>query len=180
MRKLRFYVLIPPVNLTDIRLPLKYPSRNLADFSSSLLRLCAKATTQFIYQTIWSREFLLEFLWFAFANCPSEVQDSGGQPGYQHVLKLAEVLVEIGSLSAISNSRVNRRVTLWERLSGCDKQRVVYHARRRDRQPKGSSEAARRTKTFCPGRSLHRWGWFEKSSWKSASFFHSVISSTKL
>ncbi|XP_036070243.1 uncharacterized protein LOC118599391 [Oryzias melastigma] len=90
-------------------------------------------------------------------SVPEEVQGPDGQPGYQHVLRLTKALVEIRSLPAISNSRVDLIVALWERLPESDKQRVVYPARHRDRQPKGRFKAAKGKSTSCPGKeSLQR------------------------
>ncbi|XP_024117479.1 uncharacterized protein LOC112139016 [Oryzias melastigma] len=86
------------------------------------------------------------------SDSEEEVQGPDGQPGYQHVLRLAKALVEIMSLPAIPNSRVDRIVALWERLPESDKQRVVYPARHRDRQPKGRFKAAKGKSTSCPGK----------------------------
>ncbi|XP_078810698.1 uncharacterized protein LOC144995127 [Oryzias latipes] len=77
------------------------------------------------------------------SDSEEEVQGPDGQPGYQYVLKLAKVLVEIRSLPASSNSRVDRIITLWKRLPDCDKQRVVYPAGIGTDSPKGASRPQR-------------------------------------
>ncbi|XP_036071210.1 uncharacterized protein LOC112142763 [Oryzias melastigma] len=65
--------------------------------------------------------------------------------------------VEIRSLPAISNSRVDQIVALWECHPESDKQRVVYPARHRDRQPKGRFKAAKEKSASCLGKeSLQR------------------------
>ncbi|XP_024155228.1 uncharacterized protein LOC112163196 [Oryzias melastigma] len=95
------------------------------------------------------------------SDSEEKVQGPDGQPGYQHFLRLAKALVEIRSLPAISNNRVDRIVALWECLPESDKQRVVYPARHRDRQPKGRFKAAKGKSSSCPGRSLSNaafWG----------------------
>ncbi|XP_078810697.1 uncharacterized protein LOC144995125 isoform X2 [Oryzias latipes] len=77
------------------------------------------------------------------SDSEEEVQGPDGQSGYQYVLKLAKVLVEIRSLPAIFNSRVDRIITLWKRLPDCDKQRVVYPAGIGTDSPKGASRPQR-------------------------------------
>ncbi|XP_041836778.1 uncharacterized protein LOC121636980 [Melanotaenia boesemani] len=86
-----------------------------------------------------------------------EVQGPDGQPGYQHVLKLAKALVEVRSLQGLPDSRVDRLIALWQTLPEGDKQRVVYPARHQERQTKGRFKAAKGKNTSCPGKeSLQR------------------------
>ena len=56
-------------------------------------------------------------------------------PGYQHVDKLAEYLVELRSQSALclSNSQANTIIALWKSLDEHDKKRVVFAARHQER-----------------------------------------------
>uniref|UniRef100_A0A1A7X672 Uncharacterized protein n=1 Tax=Iconisemion striatum TaxID=60296 RepID=A0A1A7X672_9TELE len=56
------------------------------------------------------------------SDSEKEIQGPDGQPGYQHVLKLAQALVELRSLQGLSDSRVDRLIALWQRLPERDKQ----------------------------------------------------------
>ncbi|KAA8578286.1 hypothetical protein FQN60_016780, partial [Etheostoma spectabile] len=86
-----------------------------------------------------------------------EMQGPDGQPGYQHVLRLAQALLEARSLLGLSDRRVDRLIVLWYQLPEHDKRRVVYPPRYRERQPKGRFKAAKGTNTSCPGKeSLQR------------------------
>nr|XP_054600042.1 uncharacterized protein LOC107372644 [Nothobranchius furzeri] len=85
------------------------------------------------------------------SDSEEEIQGPDGQPGYQHVLKLAQALVELRSLQGLSDSRVDRLIALWQRLPERDKQRIVYPSRYRERQPKGRFKAAKGKDTSCPG-----------------------------
>ncbi|XP_033996677.1 uncharacterized protein LOC117490986 isoform X3 [Trematomus bernacchii] len=79
-----------------------------------------------------------------------EMQGPDGQPGYQHVLKLAKALLEARSLQGLSDKRVDELMALWQRLHEPDRRRVVYPPRHRERQLKGKN-------TSCPGKeSLQR------------------------
>ncbi|XP_041854816.1 uncharacterized protein LOC121648640 [Melanotaenia boesemani] len=91
------------------------------------------------------------------SDSEEEVQGPDGQPGYQHVLKLAKALVEVRSLQGLPDSRVDRLIALWQALPEGDKQRVVYPARHQERQTKGRFKAAKGKNTSCPGKeSLQR------------------------
>ncbi|XP_030589839.1 uncharacterized protein LOC115783243 [Archocentrus centrarchus] len=91
------------------------------------------------------------------SDSEDEVQGPDGQPGYQHVLKLARALVNVRSLQGLSTKRVDRLVTLWQCLPERDKQRVVYPPRHRERQLRGRFKAAKGKNTSCPGKeSLQR------------------------
>uniref|UniRef100_A0A1A8BQG1 Uncharacterized protein n=1 Tax=Nothobranchius kadleci TaxID=1051664 RepID=A0A1A8BQG1_NOTKA len=85
------------------------------------------------------------------SDSEEEIQGPDGQPGYQHVLKLAQALVELRSLQGLSDSRVDRLIALWHRLPERDKQRIVYPSRYRERQPKGRFKAAKGKDTSFPG-----------------------------
>ncbi|KAI4790702.1 hypothetical protein KUCAC02_034461, partial [Chaenocephalus aceratus] len=86
-----------------------------------------------------------------------EMQGLDGQPGYQHVLKLANALLEARSLQRLSDKRVDELMALWQRLPEPDRRRVVYPPRHRERQPKGRFKTAKGKNTSCPGKeSLQR------------------------
>ncbi|KAL3049782.1 hypothetical protein OYC64_009105 [Pagothenia borchgrevinki] len=85
------------------------------------------------------------------------MQGPDGQPGYQHVLKLAKALLEDRSLQGLSDKRVDELMALWQRLPEPDRRRVVYPPRHRERQPKGRFKTAKGKNTSCPGKeSLQR------------------------
>ncbi|KAM3600549.1 uncharacterized protein V6R79_025005 [Siganus canaliculatus] len=63
------------------------------------------------------------------SDSEEEVQGPGGQPGYQHVLRLAKALLEARSLQGLNDRRVDRLIALWKRLPESEKQRVVYPPR---------------------------------------------------
>ncbi|KAM8822470.1 uncharacterized protein AB9W97_004889 [Spinachia spinachia] len=86
------------------------------------------------------------------SDSEENIQGPDGQPGYQHVLKLAQALVEGRNLLGLSESRVDRLVLLWTRLPEQDKQRVNYPPRYRERQPKGRFKAAKGKDTSCAGK----------------------------
>ncbi|XP_051812777.1 formin-A-like isoform X1 [Acanthochromis polyacanthus] len=86
------------------------------------------------------------------SDSEEDIQGPDGQPGYQHVLKLAKALVEIRNLQGLSDRRVDRLIALWQRLPEADKRRVVYPARHRERQPTGRFKAAKGKNTSCPGK----------------------------
>nr|XP_054591764.1 uncharacterized protein LOC129156180 [Nothobranchius furzeri] len=67
------------------------------------------------------------------SDSEEEIQGPDGQTGYQHVLKLAQALVELRSLQGLSDSRVDRLIVLWQRLPDRDKRRIVYPSRCRER-----------------------------------------------
>ncbi|XP_069545914.1 uncharacterized protein [Brachyistius frenatus] len=86
-----------------------------------------------------------------------EVQGPDGQPGHQHVLRLAKALVEARDLQGLSDRRVGQLVALWQRLPERDTQRVACPARHQERQPSGLFKAAKGKNTSCPGKeSLQR------------------------
>ena len=72
-------------------------------------------------------------------------------PGYQHVTRLADHLVALKDQSALSLSNVqaNEIITLWQRLSDYDKQRIVYSERFQRKQLQGRFKSAR--STVSPG-----------------------------
>ncbi|MEQ2205095.1 hypothetical protein XENOCAPTIV_025259, partial [Xenoophorus captivus] len=86
-----------------------------------------------------------------------EIQGPDGQPGYQHVLKPTKALVEVRSLNGLSERRVYRLISLWQRLSERDKQRLAYPSRYQEWQVKGRFNPAKGINTTCPGKqSLQR------------------------
>ncbi|KAK5611523.1 hypothetical protein CRENBAI_015476 [Crenichthys baileyi] len=56
------------------------------------------------------------------SDSEEEIQGPDGQPGYQHVLKLAKAMVKVRSLNGLSERRVDQLISLWQRLSEPDKQ----------------------------------------------------------
>ena len=94
---------------------------------------------------------------FCLVSPQEEMQGPDGQPGYQHVLKLAKALLEARSLQGLSDRRVDRLVALWQRLPESNKKRVVYPPRHREGQLAGRFKAAKGKDTSCPGKqSLQR------------------------
>ncbi|TDG95923.1 hypothetical protein EPR50_G00243810 [Perca flavescens] len=102
-----------------------------------------------------------------------EMEGPDGQPGYQHVLRLAEALLEARSLLGLSNKRVDRLIVLWNRLPEHDRGRVVYPPRCRERQLKGRFKQGKGINTPFPGKeSLQRsllGPYSGTASWPSAS-----------
>ncbi|XP_034004122.1 uncharacterized protein LOC117496535 [Trematomus bernacchii] len=91
------------------------------------------------------------------SDSEEEMQGPDGQPGYQHVLKLAKALLEARSLQGLSDKRVDKLMALWQRLPEPDRRRVVYPPRHRERQLKGRFKTAKGKNTSCPGKeSLQR------------------------
>ncbi|KAF1376323.1 hypothetical protein PFLUV_G00210310 [Perca fluviatilis] len=86
-----------------------------------------------------------------------EMEGPDGQPGYQHVLRLAQALLEARSLLGLSDKRVDRLIVLWNRLPEHDRGRVDYPPRFRERQPKGRFKQGKGKNTPFPGKeSLQR------------------------
>ncbi|XP_037546404.1 uncharacterized protein LOC119423067 [Nematolebias whitei] len=79
-----------------------------------------------------------------------EVLGPDGQPGYQHVLKLATALVEVRNLDGVSEPRVDQLISLWQRMLEQDTQRLSYSSRYQERQTKGCFKAAKGEDTTCP------------------------------
>ncbi|XP_052429310.1 uncharacterized protein LOC127970861 [Carassius gibelio] len=73
-------------------------------------------------------------------------------PGYQHVDKLAEYLVELRGHTALSltNQEASTIIELWQNLADQDKQRVVYAARHQKRLLSGRFRVPKRP-TKTPG-----------------------------
>ncbi|XP_052429269.1 uncharacterized protein LOC127970642 [Carassius gibelio] len=73
-------------------------------------------------------------------------------PGYQHVDKLAEYLVELRGHKALSltNQEASTIIELWQNLADQDKQRVVYAARHQKRLLSGRFRVPKRP-TKTPG-----------------------------
>ncbi|XP_077959181.1 uncharacterized protein LOC120819758 [Gasterosteus aculeatus] len=91
------------------------------------------------------------------SDSEEDIQGPDGQPGYRHILKLAQALVEGRNLLGLSENRVDRLILLWTRLAEQDKRRVDYPPRYRERQPKGRFKAAKGKNTSCAGKeSLQR------------------------
>jgi len=88
---------------------------------------------------------------------PEDVESEGeavgpdGLPGFRAVQDLAEYLISLDSVTCLTNRHVDNSVSLWDRLSERDRQRVVYTRRYRTRilterfRQKGS-------RSFVPGR----------------------------
>ncbi|XP_038126439.1 uncharacterized protein LOC119773525 [Cyprinodon tularosa] len=91
------------------------------------------------------------------SDSEDEVKGPDGQPGYQHVLKLAQALVEVRSLNGLSESRIDCLIALWQRLPGPDKERLVYPSMYQGRKVKGCFKPAKGKTVPHPGRqSLQR------------------------
>lgn len=73
-------------------------------------------------------------------------------PGFQHVDRLAEYLVELRGHTALSltNQEANTIIGLWQKLDDQDKQRVVYAARHQERLLSGRFRTPKRP-THTPG-----------------------------
>ncbi|XP_073689484.1 uncharacterized protein [Garra rufa] len=78
--------------------------------------------------------------------------DSQNVPGYQHVDRLAEYLVDLRGHTALSltNQEANTIIALWQSLDDQDKQRVVYAARHQKRLLSGRFRVPKRP-TQTPG-----------------------------
>ncbi|KAL0195370.1 hypothetical protein M9458_008942, partial [Cirrhinus mrigala] len=95
---------------------------------------------------------------------PSEPEDAGQEdveemavdsqnvPGYQHVDRLAEYLVDLRGHTALSltNQEANNIIALWQNLDDRDKQWVVYAARHQKRLLSGRFRVPKRP-TQTPG-----------------------------
>ncbi|XP_056120618.1 uncharacterized protein LOC130097702 [Rhinichthys klamathensis goyatoka] len=66
-----------------------------------------------------------------------ECQGPDGQPGYQHVCRLAKALLEVSGLQGLSDRRVDTLIGLWHALPEPDKERVNYPSRYQDRIERG-------------------------------------------
>ncbi|XP_057199129.1 uncharacterized protein LOC130559857 [Triplophysa rosa] len=73
-------------------------------------------------------------------------------PGFQHVDRLAEYLVELRGHTVLSltNQEANTIIGLWQKLDDRDKQRVVYAARHQERLLSGRFRTPKRP-THTPG-----------------------------
>ena len=83
----------------------------------------------------------INFSLFVLSFLLQESQGPDGQPGYQHVCRLAKALVEVRHHPALSESRVDRLVELWQALPEPDKRRLVYPARHQERLVRGRFKA---------------------------------------
>lgn len=76
-----------------------------------------------------------------------------GTPGYQHVLNLAECLVELRALGRVTVQREAQLLALWEKLPEGDKGPVNYPPRHRDHLTKGrfkKTKSATHAATHAP------------------------------
>ena len=90
-----------------------------------------------------------------------ECQGPDGQPGYDHVCRLARALVEVRDLPGLTNTRVDRLVQLWHALPELDKRHLVYPHRHQERLVRGrfkATKAAAKTTSAVAGKeSLQRY-----------------------
>ncbi|KAJ8364716.1 hypothetical protein SKAU_G00135470 [Synaphobranchus kaupii] len=80
-----------------------------------------------------------------------------GQPGYQHVTRLAGALVALRGLESVSETTVDELVRLWGALTDADKSRLVYPSRHQDRLLRGRFKASKSKISVVAGKeSLQR------------------------
>ncbi|KAJ8370902.1 hypothetical protein SKAU_G00109300 [Synaphobranchus kaupii] len=97
------------------------------------------------------------------ATTPQKQEDSelfrgpDGQPGYQHVTRLAGALVALRGLESVPETKVDELVRLWSALADADKGRLVYPSRHQDRLLSGRLKASRSKTSVVAGKeSLQR------------------------
>ncbi|KAJ8370901.1 hypothetical protein SKAU_G00109290 [Synaphobranchus kaupii] len=97
------------------------------------------------------------------ATTPPKQEDSelfrgpDGQPGYQHVTRLAGALVALRGLESVSETTVDELVRLWGALTDADKSRLVYTSRHQDRLLRGRFKASKSKISVVAGKeSLQR------------------------
>ncbi|XP_052471895.1 uncharacterized protein LOC128028661 [Carassius gibelio] len=74
-----------------------------------------------------------------------------GRPGYDHVVRLANSLVDLRHEGFITQQKVDEIVTLWDKLSEFDKGALIYPARHRDRLMKGRFKVSHSVTNVTPG-----------------------------
>ncbi|XP_057213117.1 uncharacterized protein LOC130568344 [Triplophysa rosa] len=74
-----------------------------------------------------------------------------GKPGYDHVVRLANSLVDLRNKGFITQQKVDEIVTLWDKLSEDDKGALIYPARHRERLVKGRFKVSHSKTNVTPG-----------------------------
>ncbi|KAL1269404.1 hypothetical protein QQF64_031693 [Cirrhinus molitorella] len=74
-----------------------------------------------------------------------------GRPGYDHVIRLANSLVDLRHEGFITQQKVDEIVTLWDKLSEFDKGALIYPARHRDKLVKGRFKVSHSATNVTPG-----------------------------
>ncbi|XP_077088783.1 uncharacterized protein LOC143740659 [Siphateles boraxobius] len=74
-----------------------------------------------------------------------------GQGGYQHVVKLANSLVDLRHQGFVTQDKVDEIVALWDSLSEHDKGPLIYPPRHRDRVLKGRFKVSHSATSVTPG-----------------------------
>ncbi|XP_057187565.1 uncharacterized protein LOC130552902 [Triplophysa rosa] len=84
-------------------------------------------------------------------NVQMESLGPDGKPGYDHVVRLANSLVDLRSKGFITQQKVDEIVTLWDKLSEDDKGALIYPARHRERLVKGRFKVSHSKTNVTPG-----------------------------
>ncbi|XP_056328978.1 uncharacterized protein LOC130241304 isoform X1 [Danio aesculapii] len=74
-----------------------------------------------------------------------------GQPGYDHVIRLADCLVDLRLQGFVTQSMVDEIVMLWNHLADHDKGPLIYSPRHRDRLLKGRFKVSHSKTNVTPG-----------------------------
>ncbi|XP_042589352.1 uncharacterized protein LOC122138796 [Cyprinus carpio] len=74
-----------------------------------------------------------------------------GQAGYDHVIRLADSLVDLRHQGFVTQGKVDEIVILWNQLSDHDKGTLIYPPRHRDRVLKGRFKVSHSKTSVTPG-----------------------------
>lgn len=74
-----------------------------------------------------------------------------GQPGYDHVIRLADCLVDLRHQGFVTQSMVDKIVMLWNHLADHDKGPLIYPPRHRDKLLKGRFKVSHSKTNVTPG-----------------------------
>ncbi|XP_042567382.1 uncharacterized protein si:ch73-112l6.1 [Cyprinus carpio] len=74
-----------------------------------------------------------------------------GQAGYDHVIRLADSLVDLRHQGFVTQGKVDEIVILWNNLSDHDKGTLIYPPRHRDRVLKGRFKVSHSKTSVTPG-----------------------------
>lgn len=91
------------------------------------------------------REYIFSF------NAQMESLGPDGRPGYDHMVRLANSLVDLRLEGFITQLKVDEIQTLWDKLSEFDKGALVYPAHHRDRLVKGRFKVSHSVTNVTPG-----------------------------
>ncbi|KAL1269397.1 hypothetical protein QQF64_031686 [Cirrhinus molitorella] len=90
----------------------------------------------------------------------SQMENLGpdGRPGYDHIVRLANSLVDLRHEGFVTQQKVDEIVTLWYKLSEFDKGALIYPARHHDRLVKGRFKVSHSVMNVTPeADSLQTW-----------------------